>query len=334
MLLSRHTRRRDVIRLLGSAAAWPLAARGQQREQTRRIGVLVSNLSADDPEWQARGNAFVQGLQELGWSVGRNLRIDYRWGLSDVTRRRKGAEELVAMQPDVLFAAAGPAAAALQEATRTLPIVFTNVPDPVGAGYVDSLARPGGNITGFMNIEYGLGGKWLELLKQIAPQVARVGVFRSQGVEGASQFAAIQSVAPLLGVEITPISVRSDAEIERAVSDFGRAANGGLIVTFGIGGTSPRDLIVSLAARHRLPAVYFARNYVTNGGLNCYGPDVFDLYRRSASYVDRILKGEKPADLPVQAPTKYETVINLKTAKTLGLDIPPAVLVRVDEVIE
>jgi len=332
----RDLSRRGVIGLVGgAAAAWPVAAWAQQDGRVRRIGVLVSGLSAEDPSWQARGNAFVQGLQELGWGVGRNLRIDYRWGLGNVDRLRRSAEELVALAPDALYAAAGPATTALQQATSSLPIVFANVPDPVGAGYVDSLARPGGNITGFMNIEYGQSGKWLELLNQIAPRVARVAVLRGQGIEGTSQFAAIQAVAPSLGVEVSPINVRSDAEIERAVPDFSRhAPNGGLIVTFGVAGASRRDQIIALAARHRLPAVYFSRDYVINGGLICYSTDILDLYRRSASYVDRILKGGKPGDLPVQAPTKYETVLNLKTAKSLGLEVPVRVLTRADEVIE
>ena len=330
----RQWRRREFITLVGGAAAWPVAARAQQRKGIGRIGFLWSGFAADDPEGQVRGNAFVQGLQELGWGVGRNLRIDYRWGLGDAARLRKGADELVAMQPDVLFAAGGPAVAALQGATRSLPIVFTNVPDPVGAGYVDSLARPGGNTTGFMNIEYGQSGKWLELLNEVAPQVTRVAVLRFPDVGGTSQFAAVQVVAALLKVQVSPINVRSDAEIERNLSDFARTPNSGLIVTFGVGATRQRDLIIALTARHRLPAVYFARNYVANGGLICYGPDIVDVYRRSASYVDRILNGEKPADLPVQAPTKYELVINLKTAKALGLTVPDALLARADEVIE
>jgi putative tryptophan/tyrosine transport system substrate-binding protein len=325
-------RRREFIVGLGGAVAWPLAAQAQQRQSMRRIGFLWSTFPADDPEVQVRGNAFVQGLQELNWSIGRNLRIDYRWGLGDASRLREAAQELVALAPDALFAAGGPAVAALQQATRSLPIVFTNVTDPVGAGYVNSMARPGGNATGFMNIEYSQSGKWLELLKQIAPHMTRVAVLRVL-VEpaGASQFAAIQAVAPPFGVEVIPISARSDAEIERGITDFARVPNGGLVVTIG---ATQRDLIIGLAARYGLPAVYFARNFVTNGGLICYGPDLVDLYRRSASYVDRVLKGEKPADLPVQAPTKYELVINLRTAMTLGLDIPTTVLVRADEVIE
>jgi putative ABC transport system substrate-binding protein len=326
-------RRREFIAGVGSAAAWPLVARAQQGERVRRVGFLWSVFPADDPQGQARGDAFVQGLQQLGWSVGRNIRIDYRWGLGDAVRVRRLAEELVALAPDALFAAGDLATVALQQATRSLPIVFTNVSDPVGAGYVDSLARPGGNTTGFMNIEFGQSVKWLELLKQIAPHVTRVAVLLT-GAPTTSQFAAIQAVAPLLRVEVRPIRVRGDAEIERAVSDFALAPSGGLIVSMGVAGSGVRDLIVALAARHRLPAVYFDRNFVTNGGLICYGIDIFDLYRRSAGYVDRILKGEKPADLPVQAPVKYETVLNMKTAKALGLTVPETLLATADEVIQ
>jgi len=327
-------RRRDFMKIIGGAAAgWPLAADAQQRERMRRIGFLWSAFTAEDPEGQARGNAFVQGLQESGWSVGRNLRIDNRWGLNQTDRLRRGAEELVTLGPDLLFGAGTPATAALQQATRALPIVFANVLDPVGAGYVDSLARPGSNATGFMTIEYGQAGKWLELLKQIAPHVTRVGVFRSLTTEaGVSQLAAIQAVAPILGVEVIPITVRSDADLERAVSDFARRPNGGLITPFGFG-TTTRG-VIALAARHQLPAIYNSRDYVVNGGLISYGTDIVDLYRRSAGYVDRVLKGEKPADLPVQVPTKYEVVINLKTANTLGLTVPLPLRGRADEVIE
>ena len=328
-------RRRDFMRIIGgAAAAWPLTARAQQRERMRRIGFLWSNFPSDDPEVQARGAAFAQGLQELGWSVGRNLRIDHRWGVADVDRLRKSAEELVALAPDALVAAGNLAAVALQQATRTLPIVFANVTDPVGAGYVENLSRPGGNVTGFMNTEYSQSGKLLELLKQIAPQVKRVANLRTVvGGGGASTFAVLQAVAPLLGVDVIPINMRDTGQIERAVSDFARDPNGGMIVTPAVG-ADQRGLIIALAARHRLPAVYSSRNYVTEGGLIYYGPDVLDLYRRSASYVDRVLRGEKPADLPVQAPTKYQVVLNLKTAKSLGLDIPATVYARVDEVIE
>jgi len=326
--------RRWFIAGLGSAAAWPLVARAQQAERMRRIGFLWSAFPADDPEGQARGAAFIQGLEASGWRIGHNLRIDHRWGLSNGERLRRSAEELIALAPDVLFGAGGAATQALQQATGNIPIVFTNVPDPVASGYVDSLARPGGNLTGFMNIEYGQGGKWLELLKQLSPQVTRVAVFRTVvGVFGASQFAAIQAVAPLFGVEITPIGTRSEAEIERAVSEFARSPNGGLLAPFGAD-TARRNLFIRLADRHRLPAVYNNRIFIAEGGLISYGPDILDLYRRSASYVDRVLRGERPADLPVQAPTKYQTVINLKTAKALGLDIPASVFARADEVIE
>ena len=327
-------RRREFITLLGgTAAGWPLVAHAQQRERMRRIGFLWSAFAADDPEGQARGSAFVQGLQESGWSVGRNLRIDNRWGLNQTDQLRRGAEELVMLAPDVLFGAGTAAAGALQQATRALPIVFANVLDPVGAGYVDSLAHPGGNTTGFMTIEYGQSGKWLELLKQIAPHVTRAGVFRSLTTPaGVSQLGAIQAVAPILGVEVIPITVRSDADLERAVSDFARGPNGGLITPYGFGATTRG--VMALAARHRLPAVYNSRDYVVSGGLISYGPDIVDLYRRSAGYVDRVLKGEKPADLPVQVPTKYELVINLKTANTLGLTVPLSLRGRADEVIE
>jgi len=326
-------RRREFITLLGGASVWPLVAHAQQRERMRRIGFLWSAFAADDPEGQARGSAFVQGLQESGWSVGRNLRIDNRWGLNQTDQLRRGAEELVMLAPDVLFGAGTAAAGALQQATRALPIVFANVLDPVGAGYVDSLAHPGGNTTGFMTIEYGQSGKWLELLKQIAPHVTRAGVFRSLTTPaGVSQLGAIQAVAPILGVEVIPITVRSDADLERAVSDFARGPNGGLITPYGFGATTRG--VMALAARHRLPAVYNSRDYVVSGGLISYGPDIVDLYRRSAGYVDRVLKGEKPADLPVQVPTKYELVINLKTANTLGLTVPLSLRGRADEVIE
>jgi putative ABC transport system substrate-binding protein len=327
--------RRDFITLLGgAAAAWPLGAAAQPRERIRRVGFLWSAFAADDPRGQAVGDAFVQGLQERGWSVGRNLRIDHRRGLGNAEQLRKGAEELIALAPDVLFAGGDTALAALQGATRTVPIVFSNVADPVGAGHVESLSRPGGNVTGFMNFEYGLSSKWLELLKQIAPQVTRVGVFRTLGgAGGPSQFAAIQAVAPSLGVEVGPLG---DSEVERSVEDFARVPNGGLIITQGFGARSPmlRNLIITLAARHRLPAVFYSRNYVVEGGLVSYGVDALELYRLSAAYVDRILRGEKPADLPVQAPTKYETILNLKTAKALGLTVPDLLLVRADEVIE
>jgi putative tryptophan/tyrosine transport system substrate-binding protein len=327
-------RRRDFIKVIGGAAvAWPLAASAQQPTRMRRIGVLVTQLAADDPEWQTRSTAFVQGLQQLDWTVGRNLRLDFRFGLGNADRLRSYAAELVALVPDILFAAGGGALPALQRETQTLPIVFANTTDPVGAGYVASLARPGGNATGFMAMEFGLSAKWLELLKQTAPGVTRVAVLRSPGAgAGTSQFAAIQAVAPLLGIEVRAVD-RSDAgEIESAITTFARAPNGGLIVTQG--GLGPRDLMIALAARYRVPAIYPSRYYVAGGGLISYGPDETDMYRRAAAYVDRILKGEKPADLPVQAPTKYETVLNMKTAKAIGLQVPDVVRLRADEVIE
>jgi putative ABC transport system substrate-binding protein len=328
-------RRRDFITLLGGAAAWPLAARAQQGERMRRIGVL-SNLASDDPEGQTRNATFLQALQELGWTDGRNVRIEIRWGAGDPNLYRRYAMELVAFAPDVVVATAGSAVPALLEATRSIPIVFAQTPDPVGSGYVSSLARPGGNATGFAQFEFGLSAKWLELLKQIAPRVTRVGVFRDviYAANGIPQFAAIQAVAPSLGVELTAIGVRNRAEIERGINEFVRGPTDGLIVTASALTAVHRDLIFSLAASHHLPAVYPFRYFVTAGGLISYGPDTIDQYRRAADYVDRILKGEKPADLPVQAPTKYELVINLKTAKALGIEIPALVRARADEVIE
>jgi putative ABC transport system substrate-binding protein len=326
-------RRRDFITLLGGAtAALPLAARAQQPDRMRRIGVLM-NVAADDPEGQARIVAFVQGLQQLGWSDGRNVRIDIRWGGGDPERIHKYAAELVALAPDAILATSTIVVRPLQQATHTVPIVFVQVIDPVGAGMVATLARPGGNTTGFTVFEYGLSGKWLELLKEIAPRVTRVAVLRDLTI-GLGQLGAIQSVAPSLGLELTPIGVGDVGEIERTVAAFARSSNGGLIVTASTSAVIHRDLISLLAARHRLPAVYSFRYFVTAGGLISYGPNSTDPYRRAASYIDRILKGEKPADLPVQAPTKYELVINLKTAKSLGLEIPQTVLARADEVIE
>ncbi len=328
--------RRDLITLLGgAAAAWPLAARAQQTERMRRIGVFM-NLAAEDVEGQARLTAFLQGLQELGWIVGRNVRIDYRWGAGDAERYRKYAEELVALAPDVILAAGGSSAVGpLQRATRTVPIVFAGVIDPVGAGFVESLARPGRNATGFTNFEFAMSAKWLELLKEIAPGVMRAAVLRDPTIiSGGAQFGAIQAVAPSFGVELRPVDVRDAGEIERAVTAFARSSHGGLIVTLGALTQVHRQSIITLAARHRLAAVYPFRHFVAGGGLISYGPNSVDQYRRAAGYVDRILKGEKPADLPVQAPTKYELVINLTTAKALGLDLPAAVLARADEVIE
>jgi putative tryptophan/tyrosine transport system substrate-binding protein len=327
-------RRRDFITLLGTAVAWPVAARAQQREQMRRIGVLM-NLGSDDAEGQARNAAFLQGLQELGWTVGRNVRIEYRWGAGDAELFRRHGLELVALAPDVILAGGGAVVPSLLQATRTIPIVFTLTPDPVGAGFVESLARPGGNATGFTIFEYGISGKWLELLKEIAPHVTRAAVIRDPAIAaGLGLWGAIQSVAPSLGVELRPLGVRDAGEIERVVTAFARSSNGGLIVTGSTLATVHRELITTLAARYRLPAVYPQRSFVTVGGLISYGPDSIDPYRQAAGYVDRILRGEKPADLPVQAPTKYELVINLKTAKTLGLTVPETLLARADEVIE
>jgi putative tryptophan/tyrosine transport system substrate-binding protein len=327
--------RREVITLIGgAAAAWPLAARAQQPDRVRRIGVLMA-MTADDPESPARLAAFAQGLQQSGWTIGQNVRVDYRWSGGNADSMRKYATELVALAPDVILAHSSAAVASLLQATRTVPIVFTAVSDPVGAGYVDSLARPGGNATGFLLWEYSIAGKWLELLKEIAPRVTRVAVLRDSSIAaGPGQFGAIQALAPSLGVELRPVDVRDASEIERALAAFAQGANGGLVVTGGPGALFHRGLIVALAARHRLPAVYFGRYLVTGGGLISYGPDFDDVFRRPAGYVDRILRGEKPADLPVQAPTKYELVINLKTAKALGLEVPTTVLARADEVIE
>ena len=329
-------RRREFIILLGGAAvAWPLAARAQQADRMRRVGVLVSRI-ADDPEEQARLAAFVQGLQELGWTEGRNVRIDYRWAAGDADRSRTYAAELVALAPDVIVAAGSQSVAALEQTTRTVPIVFASVVDPVGAGYVTRLARPGGNATGFTAFEYSLSGKWLELLKEIAPNLTRIAILRDTTTSaGIGQFAVIQAMAPpSFGVELSPIDVRDAGEIERDVAAFARGSNGGLIVTASSGAIVHRELIIMLAARHRLPTVYPFRFFVTSGGLISYGPDLNDQYRRAAGYIDRILKGEKATDLPVQAPTKYELAINLKTAKALGLTVPPSLLARADEVVE
>jgi ABC-type uncharacterized transport system substrate-binding protein len=327
-------KRREFITLFGGAAALPIAARAQQPERMRRIGVLM-NLAADDTEAQARLAAFSQGLQELGWTVGRNVQIDYRWGAADPNHIPKGALELVALAPDVIMATSSPATAALLQATRTVPIVFVQVADPVGAGLVASLAQPGGNATGFSVFEYGISVKWLELLKEIAPRVTRAAILRDPTIAaGIGQMGAMQGVAPGFGMELHPLGVRDAGEIERAIAAFARSANAGLIVTASPLTVVHRELIISLAVRYRLPAVYPLRFFVTDGGLISYGPDSIDPYRRAAGYVDRILKGEKPADLPVQAPTKYELVINLKTAKALGIEIPPTVLARADQVIE
>ena len=328
-------KRRELIALLGGAGvALPLAVRAQQAERVRRIGVLM-NFSADDAEGQARLAAFRQGLQQAGWSVGGNIRIDYRWAADDAELFRKYAAELVALAPDVILASGNPSVAALQQATRSVPIVFAPIGDAVASGFVESLARPGGNITGFSAFEYSLSGKWLELLKELSPRVSRAAIVRDLGLpQGSGLLGAIQSVAPSLSVELSPINVGDTAAFERAVAAFARSTNGGLIVTTSPWAVAHRDLIIALAAQHHLPAVYAFRYFVTSGGLISYGPSSIDQFRRAAGYIDRILRGEKPADLPVQTPTKYELVINLKTARALGLEIPPTVLARADEVIE
>jgi putative tryptophan/tyrosine transport system substrate-binding protein len=326
-------KRRTFIGLFGAAAAWPFAANAQPA-QMLRIGVLV-NLAESDSEAQARIAAFVEALRQFGWSDGHNVRIDYRWGAGDHELIRRYAAELVALEPDVLIANGGSTVGPLRQATRSLPIVFINVLDPVGAGFVASLARPGGNVTGFTAFEYSMSAKWLELLKQVVPDVTRAAVLRDANqMSGAAMFGAIQAVAPTFSVELTPIDVSDASEIERSVSAFARGPHDGLIVTSNPLTLVHRDLIISLAARLRLPAVYAFRFLVTSGGLISYGPDTIDQYRRAASYVDRVLKGEKPSDLPVQAPTKYELAINLKTAKALDLTIPPQLLATADEVIE
>ena len=329
-------KRREFITLLGgTAAAWSANARAQQQfERMGRIGVLM-NLSADDPESVARVAAFQESLRDLGWIVGRNIQMDVRWAPGNFGDNRKYAAELVALAPDAILASTTVALGPLLELTRTIPIVFVNATDPVGGGYVESLARPGGNATGFLLFEYSMSAKWLELLKEIAPRLSRVAVLRDPTIAaGTGQFGAIQAVAPALGVELHPLNIRDAGEIERALGAFARGANGGLIVTASTLATLHRELIVTLAARQKLPAIYFFRFFVARGGLISYGPNPIDPYRRAASYVDRILKGEKPGDLPVQAPTKYELVVNLKTAKALGLTVPQSVLARADEVIE
>jgi ABC-type uncharacterized transport system substrate-binding protein len=328
-------RRRDFIAAFaGVAAAWPLAAHAQQSERMRRVGALLA-MAESDPDTNLRVAAFEQGLRQLGWTVDVNLRIDYRWVTSDVEHSRYAAE-LISLKPDVLFASSGAVVSTLQQVTRTVPIVFVTVIDPVGGGWVASLARPGGNTTGFASHDFSLSGKLLELLKEVASRVTRVAVIRDPSVPaGSGGFAAIQTVAPSLGVELTPIGVRDASEIEHGITDFARFPNGGLIMV-GPGSSVRlhRDLIIRLAAQHRLPAVYSSSSYVANGGLIAYADDPVDQFRRAADYIDRILKGEKPADLPVQAPTKYQLIINLKTAKALGLDLPPSVMARADEVIE
>jgi putative tryptophan/tyrosine transport system substrate-binding protein len=330
-----YIRRREFICTLGSAVvAWPLMARAQQRERLRRIGVLMP-YAANDGQAQTRNAAFLQGLLQLGWIVGRNIQIDYRWSAGSADDTRKDAAELIALAPEVILTSGSAGMGPLLQATRKVPIVFVIVNDPVGVGYVDSLAHPGGNATGFSSYEFGMSGKWVELLKEIAPRVTRAAVIRDPAITaGIGQWSAIQAVAPAFGVELTPIGVGDTGEIERAVAAFARSANGGLIVTGSALTVLHRDLIIALAARYKLPAVYYERYYVAAGGLISYGPDFLDQFRGAAGYIDRILKGEKPADLPVQAPTKYETVINMKTAIALGIDVPPTLLARADEVIE
>jgi putative ABC transport system substrate-binding protein len=327
-------RRREFITLVGSTAvAWPLAARAQPAT-VRRIAALM-NISADDPEAPALIGAFSQGLSERGWSIGQNIRIDYRWYAGNVDVARKYAAELIALTPDAILVSGTPGMAAMQRATRTVPIVFTRIADPIGAGFVDNLARPGGNITGFMIFEYSLSGKWLELLKQIAPRLTRAAVLRDQSnPSGIAQFGAIQALAPSLGVQVSPLSVGTADEIANAIGAFARTANGGLIITGSAAVTGYLHLIIKLAAQYKLPAIFNDPFIISSGALICYGPDRIDQFRRAAEYIDRILKGEKPGDLPVQSPVKYQLAINLKTAKALGLDVPAQLLASADEVIE
>jgi putative ABC transport system substrate-binding protein len=328
-----HIGRRELVMLLGAAAVGPRMARAQP-DRVRRIGVLM-NVAAADPEGQAQVAAFLQALQQLGWGEGHNVRVDSRWGENDSELDRRYAKELLALTPDVILASGTLSVIALRRVTRSLPIVFAGVSDPVGAGLVDTLARPGGNVTGFMIFEYSLSGKWLELLKEIAPRLMRAAVLRdAANPAGIAQFGAIQAVAQSLGVELRPVDIRDAGEIERTIASFAHAANGGLIVTPSASTSAHHDLIVMLAARYKLPAVYAVRPMVIGGGLISYGPDIADQFRQAAGYVDRILKGEKPADLPVQAPNKYALVINMKTARALGLDLPTQLLARADEVIE
>jgi putative ABC transport system substrate-binding protein len=327
--------RRELITLLGgAAAAWPLAGWAQQRERMRRIGVLIP-AAADAPHFQTFVGAFLQALAQSGWTIGRNVHIETRWATGDPAGIRRHAAELVALEPDVILAHGASTVGPLLQATRTVPVVFPAVADPVGAGFVDSLARPGGNATGFMTLEYGLGGKWLELLKEITPNVTRVAVLRDPAnPAGPAQFSIIQATAPLHKVEAAPLNMRDAEEIERTVAAFARGTNGGLILTPSGLANLHRNLIITLAARYKLPTVYYERSFIAAGGLISYGPDYVDQFRRAAGYVDRILKGEKPADLPVQSPTKYELVVNLKAAKAIGLEVPPTLLARADEVIE
>ena len=328
-------KRREFITLFGGAAAtWPFTALAQQPDRVRRIGMLAAGTAEDDPQARARKAAFLQGLQQLGWTEGQNVQIDYRWPGANAADARKYAAELVALAPDVILVSGTPAVPPMLQATRTIPIVFVIVADPVGEGFVSSLARPGGNATGFMTFEYSLSGKWLEILKRIAPNVTRAAVLRDPSSAGIGQFAVIQSVAPSLGIDVSPINERDADGIERSIADYARSPNGGLVVTASSFTAAHHNLIVTLAARYKLPAIYPFRFLLGSSGLISYGPDLVEQYRHAASYVDRILKGEKPADLPVQAPTKYELVINLKTAKALGLTVPPSLLATANAVIE
>jgi putative ABC transport system substrate-binding protein len=334
MQFNRVIRREFITLLGGAAAAWPLAARAQQQERMRRVGVL-QNFAADDPEGQVRLTAFGQGLLQLGWTVGRNLRIEYRWSIGDPERIRKSVADIIALAPDVILTAGGRNMSVLQQANRTIPVVFVTISDPVSGGFVESMSHPGGNTTGFSILEWSMSGKWLELLKQLVPQMTRVAVLRDPANPGGTgQLGAIQGVAPTLGVAVTPLGMRDAVEIERGLTDYARSPNGGLIVTSSILAEVHRDLIIALAQSHGLPAIYPIRYLAAAGGLVSYGPDLVDQYRLAAGYVDRILKGEKAADLPVQAPTKYELVINLKTARGLGINVPPTLLATADEVIE
>ena len=327
-------RRREVITLLGGAAAWPVTARAQHGDRVRRVGVLV-NVNAGDQDREANVAAFVEALRQLGWVDGRNIKIETSWASGDLAASRRQAEQLVALAPDVIVATGNAVMGPLLQATRTLPIVFCNVLDAVGSGYVESLAQPGGNATGFISFEYDLSGKWLELLKEIAPQVTQAGILRDPAISvGIGQFAVIQSVAHSVGIEVRAINLRDASDIERAVAAFARIPNGGLILTVSALAVVHREVVIALAAKYKLPAVYYRRYFADTGGLVSYGYDVFEQFRGAATYVDRILKGAKPADLPVQVPTKYQLVVNIKTARALGITVPPSVIARADDVIE
>jgi putative ABC transport system substrate-binding protein len=328
-------RRRDFIKVIaGSATVWPLSASAEY-ERIRQIGVLIGGISPDDPKAQARKASVIEGLAQAGWIEGRNLRIDFRWGLGNAAIIRKSAAELLALAPDVVMVSGSAVLTAMLQVTHTVPIVFTLVVDPVGDGLVESLAQPGGNATGFLFFEYDISGKWLDLLKQVAPGITRAGVLRDPGLAAdIGQFAVIQSVAPSLGLDVRPINVRDAGTIERAITDFARVPNSGLVIAASALVVANTDLIITLANRYKLPVIYYERTWVENGGLISYGPDILEQFKRAAGYIDRILKGEKPSSLPVQAPTKYELVVNLKTAKTLGLNIPPSILSSADKVIE